>query len=76
MTTVRVKGEYGFLTVEGIRQLLVDGGAVTVPDGVKYLGLTYGAEHHIADLLDNEKWCDYQRIKRQIWKEVKEESAS
>ena len=73
MEHVRISpnGEYGLLTREGIRQLLVDGGAVTVPDGVKFIGLTLsGSALALGELVDNGQWCEYQREKAKIWKEV------
>lgn len=68
---LRVDGEYGFLTRQGIRQILVDGGAVSIPEGVKYIGVSLSASALAIDELINDKeWCEYQHHKSKIWKET------
>ena len=73
MEHLRVSGEYGFLTREGLRQILVDGGSVSIPEGVKHIGLTLSAFYLATnELLNDSGWCDFQRVKAEIWGEKEE----
>ena len=68
---LRVNGEYGFLTREGIRQILVDGGAVAIPKGIRYVGISLSASAlAISELINDEEWREYQNQKSKIWKET------
>jgi hypothetical protein len=69
-TFIIKSGDYGLLTREGIRQLFVYGGAVTLPEGVKHVGLKLSASYlTMAELLNDAEWCEYQRWKAADWSE-------
>jgi hypothetical protein len=73
----REGSEYAFLTREGIRQLFLDGGAVTIPEGTKYLGLTVAASATaMAELLSDDSWVSYQKEKAAIWTNIVEEQSN